>query len=187
MKKKKIVKISVITLAVLLLLGGCGVGMPFWRGMRIKNGKFPDPDRVVISMVENGEVVERELSRRERRALVKLFDDMRSVEKAGFRVGYDSSKFFEQYERYGAIKFLYNTDHNYLKSDHEYCDCGGDLGVGKPKMHTYNMIYLIVTDGIICAYDVYNGTIRTFISGYVSEEIDRNKLLREYFSKKEGQ
>lgn len=185
--KKKIVKTTLITLAVLLLLGGGYVGMQLWRGAALEGGNFPDPDRVVVSMVENGEIVERELTRQEKKALVELFEVKRSVEENGVRIGVGASDFFEHYEKYGAVKFFYLADQTYAKSEHEYCGCGVYLGKGEPKPHKYNAIYLVVSDGYVFAYEVYNGTVLYCNGVYVCRDVDRGALLSAYFPKKEGE
>ena len=182
MKKKKIIQISVITLAVLLLFVGVCIGLPFLQGNRIRSGKFPSPDRVVVSMVENGEIVERELSRAERRELLKLFDDPISERDEGvyFKVGGDA--FFDHYEQYGAVKFLYEKEYSY-----DYIYTPPYPWEDKTMIsRTFNSIYLVVTDGFVYAYEAYNGTVLRCNGIYFYKMIDRQELLCQYFSQKEG-
>jgi hypothetical protein len=180
MTKKRIVKISVITLAVLLLLGGCGVGLYYWKMNDVLHDDFNTPDSVVVSLVENGKIAERELSRTERREVIGLFRDFRSVREFGVRPEIKETAFFKQYEQYGAVKFLYRTDQQNKRLHWSYCACGYYLGEEEILL-TYNEIYFVVSDGYIYAYEGYNGTIQHCIGVYVSEAVERQAFLSRYF------
>ncbi len=182
MKKKKIIQISVITLAVLLLLGGVCIGLPFLRGSQIRSGKFPTPDRVVVSMVENGEIVERELSRDEQREYLKLFDDPISKREEGVYISVGGSAFFEHYEKYGAIKFLYGEEHSYK---YHYVP-PQPWYEEKIISRTFNAIYFVVSEGYTYAYEAYNGTVLCCNGIYFYKLLDRQEHILNYFSQKEG-
>lgn len=182
MTKQRIVKISVIALAALLLLGGACIGLPYLRGIRIKNGKFPSPDRVIISIVKNGEIVERELSRDEQREYLKLFDDPISQKEEGVYINVGGDAFFDHYEQYGAVKFLYDKDYSY-----EYLSTPPYPWQDKTMIScAFNAVYFVVSEGYTYAYEAYNATVLRCNGIYFYEMLNRQEHVLNYFSQKEG-
>ena len=181
---KKIIKISAIILAVLLLIGGAvGALVVYQKKMEARD--FLSPDRMVTSVVTDGEIVERELSRTERREVLNLLGELYSARELDIRINADANSFFAKYEQYGAIKFLYHFDQQKERIDSKYCGCGVYNGE-ESKLHIYNEIYFVVTDKYVFAYEGYNGTLQHCIGIYWGKAVDNQEFYSKYFPQKEG-